>query len=56
MRIYLPLKLETGEELTLVRSKKTNKIFWWSITKGMFYVCNTPFLKYLKQTAESEEE
>ena len=54
MKIYLPVKLSNGDELTLVRNKETGKILWWNITKGMFEVCGTPFMRGLKQIVESE--
>lgn len=53
MRIYFPMKIQdTGDEITLVKSKKTGKVLWWNITKGMFCCFNTPFLKSLKEYAE----
>ena len=55
IRIYFPMKIQdTGDEITLVKSKRTGKCLWWNKTKGMFYVCNTPFMRELQQIAESE--
>ena len=53
MQINFPLIIkDTGDEITLVKSKRTGKCLWWNITKGMFCCFNTPFLKSLKEYAE----
>lgn len=55
MKINFPLTIEdTGDKITLVKSKKTGKFLWWNITKGMFCCLNTPFLKGLKKYAEEQ--
>lgn len=51
MRIYFPIKIR-GDEITLVKSKRTGKCLWWNKTKGMFCCFNTPFLNGLKEYAE----
>jgi len=53
MRIYFPMKIQdTGDEIILVKSKRTGKCLWWNKTKGMFCCLNTPFLNGLKEYAE----
>ena len=53
MRIYFPMKIQdTGDEIILVKSKRTGKCLWWNKTKEMFCCFNTPFLKALKEYAE----
>lgn len=53
MRIYLPVKLSNGDELTLIKNKQ-GKVMWWNLTKGLPALMNTPFMRGLKQIAERE--
>jgi len=56
MKIYFPIKrLDTNEEVILVKSIKTGKKYWWNLTKNCFFFGETAFMKILRMTKEDEE-
>ena len=53
IKVYMPVKCSDGDEITLIKNKQ-GKVMWWNITKGLLALMNTPFMRWIKQIAESE--